>query len=64
LLLGFYEPFDDILGWKQIIGFIAASMVSSFIYEIARQNIPLLKQIGRAGRYPCWHAASVCGLQT
>lgn len=49
LLLGFYEPFDDILGWKQIIGFIAASMVSSFIYEIARQNIPLLKQIGRAG---------------
>jgi len=49
LLMIVYQPVDELFGWKQIINFIAASVVLSFIYETARQNWPLLRQIGRTG---------------
>lgn len=40
---------DSLLVWHHIIEFVAASLVLSLIYETARQNWPLLKQLGRHG---------------
>ena len=49
LFLSAYQTIDDLFGWQQITSFVAASLVLSFMYETARQNAPLLKQIGRTG---------------
>ncbi len=52
LLLIAMEPLDQLIGWNHIIGFATASLVMRFVYEIGRQNRPLLRQLGRAGAVP------------
>ncbi|MGD8576672.1 MAG: hypothetical protein PVG13_06265 [Thiohalophilus sp.] len=44
-----WQSIDELLGWDQIIAFAVASLVLSFIYETARQNWPVMKQLGRHG---------------
>lgn len=49
VFLSAWQVIDELFGWQQIIAFVAASFVLSLIYETARQNWPLLKQLGRHG---------------
>ncbi len=47
-LLAFWQPFDGLLAWPQILVFVFGSLVMSLAVEAVRQNLPLARQLGRA----------------
>ncbi|XOV83089.1 MAG: hypothetical protein ACFHXK_19835 [bacterium] len=46
-LLVLLQPVDALLAWPQLIVFVVAALVCTLVVETVRQNLPLMRQLGR-----------------